>query len=55
MSQEQSFKERVKNEIINCAKTYKDNFLDCEYLICSDAFHLKIFILLMQKKIITSR
>lgn len=34
----QSFKERVKNEVIKNAKLYKRNFINYEYLICSEAF-----------------
>ena len=33
-----SFKERVRNEAIANAKFYKSNFIDYEYLICSEAF-----------------
>ena len=33
-----SFKERVKNEAIANAQLYKANFIDYEYLICSEAF-----------------
>lgn len=33
-----SFKERVKNEAISNAKLYKTNFVDFEYLVCSEAF-----------------
>lgn len=33
-----SFKERVKNEAIANAKFYKTNFVDHEYLVCSEAF-----------------
>lgn len=33
-----SFKERVRNEAIANAKFYKVNFVDYEYLICSEAF-----------------
>lgn len=36
-----SFKERVKNVAIDGARLYKENFIDCEYLICSKAFHEK--------------
>ena len=32
------FAERVRNEAIANAKLYKDNFVDYEYLICSEAF-----------------
>ncbi len=38
---EMSFKERVKKAAIDGAKLYKENFIDCEYLICSKAFHEK--------------
>lgn len=34
----QSFKERVKNEVIKNAKLYNKNFINYEYLICSEAF-----------------
>lgn len=33
-----SFKERVKNEAIANAKLYEANFINFEYLICSEAF-----------------
>lgn len=33
-----SFKERVKNEAIENAKLYESNFINFEYLICSEAF-----------------
>lgn len=33
-----SFKERVRNEAIANSKFYKANFVDYEYLICSEAF-----------------
>lgn len=33
-----SFMERVKNEAIVNAKSYKANFMDYEYLVCSQAF-----------------
>lgn len=38
-----SFKERVRIEIINSAVEYKCNFVDCEYLVCSEAFSSKKF------------
>lgn len=38
MSVQTRFKERVKNIIISSAVLYKQNFVDCEYLVCSDAF-----------------
>lgn len=34
----ESFKERVRLEIIKAAKKYKEVYVDCEYLICSEAF-----------------
>lgn len=39
--EEISFKERVRKAAIDGAKLYKENFIDCEYLICSKAFHEK--------------
>lgn len=39
--EEISFKERVRKVAIEGAKLYKENFIDCEYLICSKAFHEK--------------
>lgn len=33
-----SFNERVRQEAIKYSKVYKSNFLDYDYLICSDAF-----------------
>lgn len=33
-----SFKERVRQIIIQCSKKYKENFLDYNYLVCSSAF-----------------
>lgn len=33
-----SFKERVRKEAIANAKFYKENFVDQEYLVCSEAF-----------------
>lgn len=35
------FKDRVRNIAINEARNYKQNFVDYQYLICSDAFQLK--------------
>ena len=34
-----SFKERVKNEAIANAILYQSNFIDYEYLVCSEAFN----------------
>ncbi len=33
-----SFKERVRCEAINNAKAYQENFINYEYLVCSEAF-----------------
>jgi hypothetical protein len=33
-----SFKERVRVAIIRSAAEYKRNFVDCEYLVCSEAY-----------------
>lgn len=38
MSEQKSFKERVKDEIISCAFMYKNYFIDYEYLVCSKSF-----------------
>lgn len=48
--EEVSFKERVKNVVISTAKIYKKNFLDYEYLICSDAFKSKDFYIINAKE-----
>ena len=32
------FKERVRKTVIECSKKYKENFVDYEYLICSEGF-----------------
>ncbi len=41
MEKRVSFKERVRQVLISCAKIYKDIFMDHEYLICSKAFILR--------------
>lgn len=38
MEEQKSFKERVKDIVIQCAGTYKSYYVDYEYLICSSAF-----------------
>ena len=38
MAEQKSFKERVKNTLIQCAVSYKRYYVDYEYLICSSAF-----------------
>lgn len=38
MTEAKSFKERIKEEAIQCASIYKSCFMDYEYLVCSDAF-----------------
>lgn len=34
----ESFKERIRQEVIKEAKRYKEVYVDYEYLICSEAF-----------------
>lgn len=41
-----SFKDRVRTEMIRSAADYKCNFIDCEYLVCSDAFSDKLFFII---------
>lgn len=36
-----SFKERIRLAMIKAAKEYKENYIDYEYLICSEAFKRK--------------
>lgn len=38
MVEQKSFKERVKETVIQCAGLYKSYYVDYEYLICSSAF-----------------
>lgn len=38
MVEQKSFKERVKEPVIQCAGLYKSYYVDYEYLICSSAF-----------------
>lgn len=35
------FKERVRNILINEAVTYKESYVNYQYLVCSDAFDHK--------------
>lgn len=44
-----SFKERVKNIAISEATFYKQNFIDYQYLICSDAFKIKNYYIIDAK------
>lgn len=39
---EESFKERVRQEMVKAAKQYKVIYVDYEYLICSMAFEKMI-------------
>ncbi len=41
MEEQVSFKERVRQTVIQYSKDYKSYFVDYEYLICSDAFTRK--------------
>lgn len=43
MAELKSFKERVKEEAIVNAKIFKEFFVDCEYLVCSEAFEKKSY------------
>ncbi len=36
-----SFKERVRQTVIDCSKKYKSNYVDYDYLVCSKAFTQK--------------
>jgi hypothetical protein len=45
-----NFKERIKNVIINEAKAYKQNYVDYEYLICSDAFVINEYYIIDAKE-----
>ena len=36
-----SFKERVRQTVIDCSKEYKSNYVDYDYLVCSKAFTKK--------------
>lgn len=38
MEEQKSFKERVKEVVIQCSKKYKKYYVDHKYLICSSAF-----------------
>lgn len=40
MSYDYSFHQRVRDTIIECARSYKRIFLDYEYLLCSEAFQV---------------
>ena len=46
---EVSFKERVKNVAISVVHDYKKNYVDYEYLICSDAFVVKDYYIIDAK------
>ena len=47
---EVSFKDRVRTVIIREAKRYKENFVDYEYLLCSNAFEMKEYYIIDAKK-----
>lgn len=42
---EVSFKERVRQTVIECSKEYKENFVKYDYLVCSTAFANKYYII----------
>ena len=45
MEEQKSFKERVKETVIQNAYSYKRYFVDYEYLICSVAFVKKLILI----------
>lgn len=47
---EESFKERVRLEIIKAAKKYKEIYVDYEYLICSEAFEKRSYYIVDAEK-----
>lgn len=47
---EESFKERIRLEIIKAAKKYKEVYVDYEYLICSEAFEQKNYYIIDAKE-----
>lgn len=47
---EESFKERVRLEIIKAAKKYKEIYVDYEYLICSEAFSKRSYYIVDAEK-----
>jgi len=47
---EESFKERIRLEMIKAAKAYKETYVDCEYLICSEAFVQKNYYIVDAKE-----
>lgn len=51
MAEQISFKERVRQTVIQCASDYKSYFVDYEYLICSDAFTLKKYYILRASEV----
>ena len=44
-----SFKERVRQTVIECSKEYKENFVKYDYLVCSTAFADKYYIISAQE------
>lgn len=47
---EESFKERVRQEMIKASKQYKELYVDYEYLICSEAFVQKDYYIVDAKE-----
>ena len=43
MAEQKSFKERVKDTLIQCAGLYKGYYVEYEYLICSAAFSKNLY------------
>lgn len=46
----ESFKERIRQEVIKEAKRYKEVYVDYEYLICSEAFEKKSYYIISAEK-----
>lgn len=44
-----SFKERVKNEAISNAYLYEENYIQYEYLVCSEAFETSYHVIKCDK------
>lgn len=50
MQNQISFKERVRQVVIKCAKDYKSVFIDYEYLVCSTAFTINPYYIISGKE-----
>ena len=50
MNGKTTFVERVRKKAIKCAKKYKENFVDYDYLVCSKAFNKKAYYIISAKE-----